>query len=42
MTNLVPLMTDSKSKAYWMNLADNEDALDLADRRENGEYVYKD
>ena len=36
---LCPLMTNSKSKAYWMGLPDSDNVVDLADTREYGEYA---
>ena len=39
---LCPLMESSKNRAYWSNLPESEIAVDLADTREDGEYVYKD
>ena len=39
---LCPLMANAKSKQYWESLPESDISIDLADKRENREYVCKD
>ena len=39
---LCPLMGSNSNREYWSNLPECETVVDLADTREDGEYVYKD